>query len=170
MKLRTKLTVAVLALGVAALGLALTVSCASAQEEAKAADEKPQAKDYPLDTCVVSGKKLGSMGEPVDYDHDGRLVRFCCKGCIKRFQAEPEEYLKKLDAASFAKQKEDYPLDTCVVSGMKLGSMGEPVDYVHDDRLVRFCCSGCIGGFRKNPEEFLEKIDAAAKAKAEEKK
>jgi YHS domain-containing protein len=170
MTLRTKLTVAALALGVAAFALAQHDHSGHAHET-KAAEEKPQAEDYPLDTCVVSGKKLGSMGEPVDYDHDGRLVRFCCKGCINRFQAEPEKYLKKLDAAaSFAKQKKDYPLDTCPVSGEKLGSMGDPVDYVHDGRLVRFCCSGCITGFRKDPEKFLEKLDAASKAKAEEKK
>jgi YHS domain-containing protein len=169
MTLRTCLTVAALALGVAAFALAQNDHSGHAHET-KAAEENPQAKDYPLDTCPVSGKKLGSMGEPVDYLHDGRLVRFCCKGCIKRFQAEPEKYLEKLDAAAFAKQKKDYPLDTCVVSGEKLGSMGEPVDYLHDGRLVRFCCKGCIKGFHKDPEKFLKKLDAASKAKAEEKK
>jgi YHS domain-containing protein len=58
---------------------------------------------------------------------------------------------------------EPYPLDTCVVSGMKLGSMGEP--YVHhtaDGTEVRFCCKGCLPAFEKSPENYLEKIEAAA--------
>ena len=52
---------------------------------------------YPIDFCVVSGQKLGSMGTPVDYMHEGRLVRFCCAGCIPAFQADPEKYLAVLD-------------------------------------------------------------------------
>lgn len=68
-------------------------------------------KTYPLANCVVSGEKLEktSMGEPIDYlyttkDKDGkestRLVRFCCKSCIKDFKKDPEKYLQKIDAAS----------------------------------------------------------------------
>lgn len=62
-----------------------------------------------------------------------------------------------------------YPLTTCVVSGDALegGDMGGPVDYIHKeagkpDRLVRFCCSGCIKKFKKDPTKFLAKLDAAA--------
>jgi len=63
-----------------------------------------------------------------------------------------------------------YPLDTCVVSGEKLGSMGKPFDYTHKeegkpDRLVRFCCKMCIGDFKKNPAKYLKLIDEAAAAK-----
>ena len=65
---------------------------------------------YPLDICVVSGDKLegGSMGGPVDYVYKqegkpDRLVRFCCKNCIKDFKKDPAKYLKKIDDASAAK-------------------------------------------------------------------
>jgi len=65
---------------------------------------------YPLDTCVVSGDKLegGEMGDPVDfvYKQDGkpdRLVRFCCKNCIKDFKKDPAKFLKKIDDAAAAK-------------------------------------------------------------------
>ena len=63
------------------------------------AEEKPAAKPYPLTTCVVSGEKLGSMGKPFAYDHEGREIRFCCKNCVKDFKKEPAKYLKKLDDA-----------------------------------------------------------------------
>ncbi len=74
-----------------------------AEEGAKdeAAVIAKQLPTYPLNTCVVSGEKLGGdMGKPVDYLYKGRLVRFCCKGCIKDFNAEPEKYLKKIDDAA----------------------------------------------------------------------
>jgi hypothetical protein len=69
---------------------------------------------YPLDTCVVSEEKLegGDMGAPVDfvYKQEGkpdRLVRFCCKNCIKKFNKEPAKYLKIIDAAAAGKAKDD---------------------------------------------------------------
>ena len=71
---------------------------------------KAQA-DYPLTTCVVSGDKLdGDMGAPFDYVYkeDGkpdRLVRFCCKNCVKDFQKDPAKYLKMIDDAAAAKAK-----------------------------------------------------------------
>jgi hypothetical protein len=61
---------------------------------------------YPLTTCVVSGDKLGGdMGDPVDYVYKqsgkpDRLIRFCCKDCIKDFEKDPAQYVKKLDEAA----------------------------------------------------------------------
>lgn len=54
------------------------------------------SESYPLDTCIVSGAPLGSMGEPVVYSHDGIEVRFCCAGCIETFEEDPQEYLPPL--------------------------------------------------------------------------
>ena len=71
-------------------------------EEGAPKAEKPDAKaaPYPLKTCVVSGEALGGeMGEPVTLVHEGRTVKFCCKGCIKKFKADPAKYLKLLDEA-----------------------------------------------------------------------
>jgi hypothetical protein len=65
---------------------------------AKPADA-PAAKAYPLDTCVVSGEKLGSMGPPVVITHEGTEVRFCCKDCVEKFNKEPAKYLAKLKEA-----------------------------------------------------------------------
>ncbi len=70
------------------------------------------------------------------------------------------------DQAVIDAQLSAYPLDTCVVSGGKLGGMGAPVNYVHKGRLVRFCCAGCITTFEQDPAKYLAKIDEAAKAKA----
>jgi YHS domain-containing protein len=67
--------------------------------------EKDSKKPYPLETCVVSGEKLGEMGKPVVHDYKGREVKFCCKDCIKDFNKDPDKYIKKLDEAE-AKAKD----------------------------------------------------------------
>lgn len=64
----------------------------------QAADEKKPAKPYPLTTCVVSGEKLGDMGAPYVFTHEGREVKLCCKSCLKDFNKEPAKYTKKLAA------------------------------------------------------------------------
>lgn len=59
-----------------------------------------RADSYPIDFCVVSGQKLGSMGDPVVVEVEGRTVKLCCASCEPALRAEPEEYLAKLDAAT----------------------------------------------------------------------
>jgi len=66
------------------------------EEKAKAAE---LAKTYTLTTCPVSGDKIGDLGEPIDTLYQGQLIRFCCKGCIKSFNKNPDKYLKVIDAA-----------------------------------------------------------------------
>ena len=116
---------------------------------------------YPLDTCLVSGEKLGSMGEPIVYLHLGREIRFCCKSCIPKFKKSPAQYLAKLDALIIKDQTGHYPATTCLVSGEKLGGMGEPFAYVHNNRLVKFCCDGCLPKFLKEPQKYLAELDKA---------
>jgi hypothetical protein len=59
----------------------------------------PNAKPYPLKTCLVSGEELGKMGEPFRFSYKGQEIKLCCKGCEKDFNKEPEKYLQKLAAA-----------------------------------------------------------------------
>lgn len=122
---------------------------------------KAQKDDYPLETCVVSGEELGSMGEPVEHVHGNRLVRLCCAGCEGAVEQRPAEHIAKVDKAVVEEQEGAYPLETCVVSGQELGSMGEPVDVVLGDQLVRLCCAGCEKTLLKDAATHLAKIDEA---------
>jgi len=74
-----------------------------------AADKKSEKlKPYPLKTCVVSGEKLGEMGDPFVYAYEGREIKFCCKGCLKDFKKDPAKYIKMIDEAE-AKAKKAKP-------------------------------------------------------------
>lgn len=59
------------------------------------------ANSYLLSTCVVSGEALGSMGQTIMINHEGVEVRLCCKGCVKKFNADPAKYLEKLGYNQF---------------------------------------------------------------------
>jgi len=90
------------AVGTLTLALLAAPLTASAAEEAPA----PAAKPYPLKTCLVSGEKLGEMGDPYVIIHKGQEIKFCCKDCVKSFNKEPDKYLKKL--AEAGKTQDDH--------------------------------------------------------------
>ncbi len=117
---------------------------------------------YPLATCLVMNQSLDAMGGAVVETINDREVRFCCAGCIGRYRADVSEYEAKLDAAIIEQQRDVYPTDKCVVMDTTLGSMGDPFEYVHHNRLVRFCCQGCVGMFEADPDQYLAKLDTAA--------
>ncbi len=85
---------------------------APSSAEAAASLDEQSALDtakanYPMMTCVVSGDDLegGEMGEPFEYIHKekgkpDRLVRLCCKDCVRDFKKDPARYLAEIDAAA----------------------------------------------------------------------
>lgn len=125
-----------------------------------------QAKHYPLTNCLVADANALGDGA-VKKIHDNRMVAFCCGNCEKKFDAEPAAYLSKLDEAVKAAQNESYPLENCIVAGEKLGSMGDPIEIVVANQLVKFCCAGCQKKFDANPAAYLSKLDAKEEKAAE---
>jgi hypothetical protein len=85
-----------------AIASVLLASCKPSETSPTAAAEKTPAatsdaaKPYPLDVCLVSGEKLGEMGEPVVITHEGQQIKFCCKSCVPKFEKEPAKFLAKL--------------------------------------------------------------------------
>lgn len=130
------------------------VAFAAAKTEAK-------AKPYPLETCVVSGKSLSGVSDPYVFAYQGREVKLCCKDCRAEFDKAPVKFLAKVDEA--AKKVKPYPLKTCVVSGEKLGEMGDAYVFVYKGQEVKLCCKSCKKDFDKDPTKFLTKLGAATK-------
>jgi hypothetical protein len=143
--------------------LALTLSAGLAF--ANPATQPAAAPAYPLTKDVVSGSALGD--KPVVETIDGREVRFATAENAAAFKSGGEEMHKKMDEQIVAATKETYPVKTCLVSDEDLGDMGEPLVHVHrpTNQLVKFCCGGCVKKFKKNPENYLPKVAAAAAAK-----
>lgn len=92
------------------LGLATNLSAAPAEttkpapaqpaDDKKPAEKKPvekgPPKPYPLDVCIVTDNDLGSMGEETEMVYEGRVIKFCCKPCERKFLKNPAKYLEKL--------------------------------------------------------------------------
>lgn len=153
-----------------AAGIALwTAQTAFAQhgdhDQGQQKEEKVKAEfkgdPYLLATDPVSGEQLGAIEKQIVIDHEGRELRFLNEQNVKAFRAEPAKYLVKVDEALVKQQLPFYPLEMCPVSGKKLGEVGEPVNLIYKNRLVRFCCADCKAEFQKDPSKYIAKIDAA---------
>jgi hypothetical protein len=89
--------------------LALTTLTLALALPASAADKKfkLEPKPYPMDTCVVSGEKLGSMGDAVVFTEGKQEIQLCCSSCRKDFDKDKKANLAKIEAAS--KKVKAYP-------------------------------------------------------------
>jgi YHS domain-containing protein len=140
--------------------LLLVAAYAAAPVVAVAADKKEaKAKPYPLETCLVSEEKLGEMGDPYVFTHEGRELKLCCKSCLKEFNKSTAKYVAKVDEA--AKKVKPYKLATCIVSDEKLGD--DAVTRIYKGQEVKFCCNGCTEDFDKDPKNFVAKLEKANK-------
>lgn len=112
---------------------------------------------YPLSECPVSGQPLPAEGYAAVTLGDLE-ARFCCPACATTAAGDPETWGPIVEDALIEAQLAGYPLTTCVVGGHDLGSMGEPVNMLAGDTLVRLCCAGCAGAVAADPETFATKV------------
>ncbi len=114
---------------------------------------------YPFDTCPITGKKLGTMGDPVVKVYDGREVRFCCAACPEKFEKERAANLAKLDEKVVKDEGPLYPLKTSVVTGKDLPK--KPYEFVYGNRLVRLGAESEKAEFLKDPKKYVGELDKA---------
>ena len=57
-----------------------------------------------------------------------------------------------------------YPLDNCLVCGMKFGSMGKPYVFVYKGQEIKLCDKSEKADFDKAPDKYMKKL-AVAEAK-----
>ncbi|GAA4469971.1 hypothetical protein [Novipirellula rosea] len=129
--------------------------------------------------CPVMDEPLGGMGTPIKVTIGDKPIYLCCKGCIKKIEAEPAKYLAMVygdqkasagvetvganasssnievtsatqaDAALIAQQK------NCPVMDEPLGSMGDPIKVMVGDKPIFLCCKGCIKKIKADPAKYL---------------
>lgn len=126
-------------------------------DEINVALKKEQLPFYPLDKCIVTGKELGS--DAVDFVFRNRLFRLSSSTAVEELKKAPAKYFAALDAAVVEKQKDSYPLKTCVVSDKPLGD--DAIDHVVANQLVRLAGFDQLTAFNENPGKYLAKIREA---------
>ncbi|HWE40276.1 MAG TPA: efflux RND transporter periplasmic adaptor subunit [Isosphaeraceae bacterium] len=109
------------------------------------------------EVCPVTGAKLGSMGAPVPVEVQGSRLWTCCKACPPKVQAEPARYIAKVSMPTPEEQQ------ICPVTGLKLGSMGDPIRVEVQGRSVWVCCPACPAKLKAEPSKYLPRLDPAPK-------
>jgi len=71
----------------------------AADGKADAGHKKPdkvdqEAKQAWNTVCPVTGEDIEEGAPTLEYN--GKIVAFCCKGCVSKFQKDPEKYLKDI--------------------------------------------------------------------------
>jgi len=51
-----------------------------------------------------------------------------------------------------------YPLDTCLVCGMKLSMVSKPVTFVYQGQQIEVCDAGEKADFEKAPAKYMKKL------------
>jgi YHS domain-containing protein len=83
---------------IARVTIAAALVAVTAVRADDSATNNPASKPtpYPLNTCPVSGDKLGEMGAPCVFVYQGQEIKFCCPDCKKDFLKDPQKYLKQI--------------------------------------------------------------------------
>jgi hypothetical protein len=129
---------------------------------AKADKPKHVGDPYALDTCPISGQKLGSMGDPIVKVYDGREVRFCCDKCPPKFEKDMAANTAKIDEKIIKDQGPLYPLKTSLVTGKNLPD--KPFEFVYGNRLIRLGAESEKAEFLKDPKKYMAELDKAVVA------
>ncbi|MFV1957860.1 MAG: YHS domain-containing protein [Planctomycetota bacterium] len=122
--------------------------------------------------CPVMGRKVSPTGGAVTYK--GQKVAFCCKGCLGKFQKDPERYMRMMraDPLAFAYDRPGPTNDElrkareavksanglCPVLNKLVAAKGGAL--TAQGQRIAFCCPGCVAKFKADPQPYMAKMQA----------
>lgn len=116
----------------------------------------PHARD------PVCGMAVDPATTPWQHRHQGRNHFFCCEGCLRRFQENPEVFLARRGKPLGLKMAPVEPpapaapgAEKDPVCGMSVNPQRARFRHEHGGRAYLFCCEGCLRRFREDPARFL---------------
>jgi hypothetical protein len=127
--------------------LASTPIWANAAEPTAAA-VKPAAIQHQT-LCPVMG---GKINKKQFADVKGKRIYVCCMGCIGKIKADPETYIKKIEAAG---ETVATLQTTCPVMG---GKVNKSLYVDEAGQRMYVCCKGCIGPLKKDFAKYAKKL------------
>ncbi len=132
--------------------------------------------------CPVMDEPLGGMGTPIKVTVGDKPIYLCCKGCIKKIEAEPAKYLamvygdqvgrvgdtesgsvpagtEEVREGIFKVSATDAPFiaaqKNCPVMDEPLDAMGGPYKVHADGKAIYICCPGCAKKIAAEPQKWL---------------
>jgi len=113
------------------------------------------AVEQPRGSCSPQGSTMLRM-KPSLILTSAAAALLVLTGCGKSESTTPSASTAPATAAGV----KPYPLTVCPVSDEKLGSMGDPVVFVHAGQEIKLCCKNCRKDFDKEPAKYLAKLAA----------
>jgi YHS domain-containing protein len=100
-------------------------------------------------TCGCSLVRLGiSKAKAVGYQYDGAEYYFCCEGCVERFVADSENYLRQT--------RDLVVCPTCLAEKPVQATVA--IDFA--GQSIKFCaCPCCVSEFMKNPDYYIQRLE-----------
>jgi YHS domain-containing protein len=123
---------------------------------------------------------LGGMGTPIKVMVGDKPIYLCCKGCIKKIEAEPAKYLamvygngktstttasavppgtEQVREGIFKVVAADAPFiaaqKNCPVMDEPLDAMGGPYKVNAAGKAIYICCPGCAKKIAAEPQKWL---------------
>ncbi len=146
-----RLGMLVLCIGVPLVGA--TLIAAWGQSSGEGTSTKPVMVDgRKLPDCPVGGQPINLA---VSTATDDGPVFFCCRNCIKKFEADAKKYSEKLTDQRKALATLAQVQVTCPVSGEAVKS---DVFLEEKGSKTYFCCSNCRGKYEKEPAKYAVKL------------
>lgn len=59
-------------------------------------EETPEVVRFGNKFCPISGEEIGTMGQGVEVEYNGKIYMLCCPMCKKDFLADPEKYIEMM--------------------------------------------------------------------------
>ena len=125
----------------------------------------------------VCGMSVDTANPRGTAEYNGKTYYFCCPGCVTKFKADPEKYLKNPGSAPMAPPKGSgmvmlgsigtvksaTPKQTVVdpVCGMTIDSQTAAGKYDYQGQTYYFCNPTCETKFKADPERHLHPEKAA---------
>ena len=122
-----------------------------------------RVKDFVCGMMVDPERSAGEL------DYRGKKFHFCSKGCVAKFEADPEKYLDPaykpggmahtpitIAAAPLTQFGVAPQLVKDPVCGMSVNQQKNAGSVEHDGKTYYFCSKGCIAKFAADPEKYLD--------------
>ncbi len=118
-------------------------------DKVKEQQRRDQLRAAVQDICPVSGKKLGSMGDPIKVQVGQETIFLCCKGCMKQ----------KINPVHWATIHTNIAKAQRICPVMEKALPKSPKWTVVEGQIVYVCCPPCKKKIAADPKKYLRAID-----------
>lgn len=146
------------------IALAAAIAPVAAGEDRSGGEKQRPTRDQirmaVQEICPVSGRRLGSHGDPVAVKIGEERLFLCCKGCTSG-KVKPEHWATI--HSNFAKAQRICPV-------MEGELPGRAKWTIVQGQIIYVCCPPCIKKIEADPKAYLEKVDELYRASLEQRR